>query len=655
MGNPAPLEQKVQRDQQGQPPGGLPKDLEEAIALQKIQEKRNAMQNQQAMQAGGPQPTIVEKLRQLLNPQPQAQAQPPQMAQAAPQGAPQGPPQGMPPQGPPQGMPPPPVQAAHGGHLAQLLSNLGQHYGGGGIVAFATGDKVEGEKSDDDDSSTLGTAAKITGGLMSIPLIKEAATLARTLNISPIQALKSLVTGAPGAVAEGAGVAMTPVGAGVIGGGYAASKQAADVVRNASPEQREQMIGYGADPSGTSLAAAIMNEAKPAQEKAGPTPPGINPLTGQPISREAMEQGVAPMRPQATRADTSKPSPQALALLDAAQKQKRQQASEPQIPGTPYDRMDATRRTDFPQVSEEGQIIQERMRQDPEEKRRAEIARINEMIGKPDNAAILETIAALKAKREKAQANADPLMDLLGGIASAKPGQKWWQSGVAGSEAAANKAAQREAADTAYLEQILGHQQKVADTDRAYKTQLYTASSAVADRAAKEVYDAAIASNKSKEEAAKLAQEERIRVMEMVSREKTNAATNAAHITAANAGRGPTYSDLQKEKLAKDWLERKGNEGKSPLEAMAAVSNMLTGRDIKQGTAQEALQVKREQMMAANPTYSMNYRKMMTETDPVKKKQAADIVEAIELRELGPRQSVASGKVTTPPPGYKLD
>jgi hypothetical protein len=107
--------------------------------------------------------------------------------------------------------------------------------------------------------------------------------------------------------------------------------------------------------------------------------------------------------------------------------------------------------------------------------------------------------------------------------------------------------------------------------------------------------------------------------------------------------------------MAKDWLARPENKGKSPLEAMAAVNSMLSGRDIKQGTAQETLQLKREQLLAANPTYSMNYRKMMTETDPVKKKQAADIVEAIELRELGPRQSAASGKVTTPPPGYKLD
>jgi hypothetical protein len=132
MGNPQPLAQKVEQAQQQTKPGQIPPDLEAAIALQKIQEMRQAAQNQQAMQAGGPQPTVVDKLRQMAQPQMQAQPQgmPPQMQ------APQGMPQGMPPQGLPQGGMQP-VQAAHGGHIAHLMSNLGNNYGGGGIVAFA--------------------------------------------------------------------------------------------------------------------------------------------------------------------------------------------------------------------------------------------------------------------------------------------------------------------------------------------------------------------------------------------------------------------------------------------------------------------------------------------------------------------------------------
>ena len=582
MGNPQPLAQKVEQAQKQTPPGQIPPDLEEAIALQQIQKAHQHAQNGQALQAGGPQLSVVQKLKQAL-------------AQVQNQGGtPPGAPQGMPPQGiagaMPQGMPPgapqgmPPVQAAHGGSIAQLMSNLGQHYGGGGIVAFGMGGEP---KLSDEDRKKL----EIEQAMRVIGAQEAARQRAAAEAENPIEASGLMSPGPQSPLAslkEGIGALGSRIGQALRG-----------------KELGSQNLDTESEPAAMPAAAAS-----------------------------------APAAPVASA--PAKPAPQALAALAAlaAQKQQQQAPAAPrptapaaqQIQGTPYDRMDATRRADFPQVNEEDQIIRGRMGQDKEAERRAEIARINEMIGKPDNAAILETIAALKAKRERAQASADPLMELLGGIASAKPGQKWWQSGVAGSEAAASKAAQREAADTAYLEQILGHQQKVADTDRAYKTQLYTASAAAADRAAKEVYDAAIAMKKSHEEAVKLAQEERLRVLEMASREKTSAATNAAHIAAANIGRGPSYADSQKELLAKQWSEKPENKGKSPLEAMAAVNNMLSGRDIRQATAQEALQQKREALMANNPLYMSQYRASIMEPDLAKRKKAQDVVDELERR-----------------------
>lgn len=114
-GNPQPLQAKVQKAQQGQPPGEIPPDLEEAMALQKIAELRNSAQGQQAMQAGGAQQSVVDKLKQILG-QAQMQGQP--------------------------------VMAARGGSIDQLMSNLGRHYAGGGIVAFNGKDesKVEDKK-----------------------------------------------------------------------------------------------------------------------------------------------------------------------------------------------------------------------------------------------------------------------------------------------------------------------------------------------------------------------------------------------------------------------------------------------------------------------------------------------------------------------------
>jgi hypothetical protein len=151
MGNPAPLEAKVKKDQQGQKPGELPEDFEEALALQQINELRQGAQNQQAMQAGGAQPSVVEKLKQMLAAQQRGQSQPmpgqppqfqppqgqPQMAQGQPP-MPQGPQGGPPPA--PQGQP---VMAASGGSIDQLMSNLGRHYAGGGIIAFTPGGDVE--------------------------------------------------------------------------------------------------------------------------------------------------------------------------------------------------------------------------------------------------------------------------------------------------------------------------------------------------------------------------------------------------------------------------------------------------------------------------------------------------------------------------------
>lgn len=134
-GNPRPLEANLQQAQKQQPPGSIPADLEEAIALQKIAELRNAFAGQQAMQAGGAQPSIMDKLKQIVGGM-QAQAQPPVMP-----GRPM--------------MPQRPVMAARGGSIDQLMSNLGTNYAGGGIVAFTPGGDVEDEKLSEADAKDI--------------------------------------------------------------------------------------------------------------------------------------------------------------------------------------------------------------------------------------------------------------------------------------------------------------------------------------------------------------------------------------------------------------------------------------------------------------------------------------------------------------------
>jgi hypothetical protein len=618
MGNPQPLAQKVQQAQQGVKPGQIPPDLEQAIALQKIQEMHAAAQNQQAMQAGGPQPTVVDKLRQMLQRQPQAQAQPegtappPMQHPMAPQGTP---PQGQPPQSQPQGLAAaqpqgapqmPQVQAAHGGSIAQLMSNLGRHYDGGGIVAFAKGGD-DGLSEEDRKKLEAQTAMYIAGAQEAAaqrPADAEpsapAAGIGAATGKSEIQSLQdareryirsgSDTTGIDQAIAK-LSSEMRPVMR-----NDRRMDQAKELANN--PDALQQPTRYQSNPGrrGYNLPAGY---PQPTINNVANALDGTQHLRGANQSSEnfakfAAKEGVPRHTGTSVTQDTEsayrpRRTPEGLAAtpagVAAAQKQVQQNAprpaagpvapAAPQIPGTPYNPADATRRVDFPQVNPEDAIIQKAMGQDKEAARREEIERINQMIGKPDNAAVQETIDALKAKREKAQANASPLADWARGVASARPGQKWWQSGVAGSEYADKMAAQRESADTAFLEQILGHQQKVADTERAYKTQLYTAGSAAAERAAKEIYEAAIAAGKTKHEAAQLAQQERLKIMELASHEKTNAATNAAHIAGANIAHGPTPSDTLKADALKAYKASHPNA--DPLEAIAAVNAAVMG------------------------------------------------------------------------------
>jgi len=137
-GNPQPLAANLQQAQKQQPPGSIPADLEEALALQKIAELRNAFAGQQAMQTGGAQPTVMDKLKQIVGGM-QQQAQPPQM---------------------PQQMMQRPVMAASGGSIDQLMSNLGQHYAHGGIVAFTNGGRGEDKLPKEDEDKLSPEAAR---------------------------------------------------------------------------------------------------------------------------------------------------------------------------------------------------------------------------------------------------------------------------------------------------------------------------------------------------------------------------------------------------------------------------------------------------------------------------------------------------------------
>jgi len=144
QGNPAALQQRVQKEQQAKP--GLPPDLTELMALQILTEENDAAQRQAAMnqlqQAGGANmPTVAQTLQErakqalqarMMQAQQQAQ-QPPQ-----PQPIPTAPPADQPEASPEMLQQLAALQAQGKGGLDQLPSNVG-NYAGGGIIAFQTG------------------------------------------------------------------------------------------------------------------------------------------------------------------------------------------------------------------------------------------------------------------------------------------------------------------------------------------------------------------------------------------------------------------------------------------------------------------------------------------------------------------------------------
>jgi hypothetical protein len=247
-GNPQPLQAKVQKAQQSQPPGFIAPDMEEALALQEILELQKSAQNQQAIQAGGPSPTIMEKLRQMVGTA-RAQGQP-QMGQ----------------QPMPAGMPQQPVMAARGGSIDQLMSNLGRHYANGGIIAFdgTKGSKVEDKESDEEKEDTGKTskerlaAAGTLGGAVS-PLYTQALKMAVENYLhgttKPIYPASTSATSAMGQTA-----ATTAFPLAVAGGGTAATIKAMKDLQAMSPEQRRALAAnpmLSAMSGDAGLAAAI--------------------------------------------------------------------------------------------------------------------------------------------------------------------------------------------------------------------------------------------------------------------------------------------------------------------------------------------------------------------------------------------------------------
>lgn len=540
-GNPGPLDEKVKKAQQGKAPGEIPEDLEEAIALQKIANLQTGAKNQQAIQAGGAQPSIVEKLRQMLAANQRQQAQPPQMPQGAPQGMPQGQPQmaqGQPPQGQPpmQGQP---VMAASGGSIAQLMSNLGRHYAGGGIIAFNGED--ESKVEDEEIKKKLEQYTLQQQGADWVAR-KQAARLAEAENEARRQAMASQIP------KEGRAA---PASTGRMPGEFErnisntlASMPGASVVKPFSGSGIRALmglLGISGDREDTAASAAterkphggrtdMVNDPRLARDfNPTPTGPGAGKAPGEAIKNQITGTSPDDIRPSAPRPTVSRvdnaPMPAGLGLPSIGV-------------GRDYER----------------RMLAENEKFDPE----AYKAKFLKEVGSKDVSIYDEMAAELKARKERLknpEPGFDSLMEYLGQIAQGG-GRNWMESGARG--AAGVKALQKSRQDQQdiLVDKILELGSKKKEAEYNERLGLFNLTKTEKDRVKSESKDIAKSLGLAEDKAIELQQQMTIEMM----RDKTS------RQLAGMPGAEQKFFN----QMANDWLSKPENKGKTVFDAYAA-------------------------------------------------------------------------------------
>jgi hypothetical protein len=285
--------------------------------------------------------------------------------------------------------------------------------------------------------------------------------------------------------------------------------------------------------------------------------PGARTMGANPFEKD---NGVVPPAAAATPAPA--PAPQALALLNA-QKQKPPRppaapaaAAEPPAPpvqGTPYDPRDATRRP-----SDVTAFLQNKFGVDKDATGQTAQKAYEEAIGGAPDYSVYDRAAQALEKRQRQfdapETGISRLMEYLQQVALAPKGVGSLTAGAMGAQKVKELQQNREQQQFDLTKQILEQQQKKGDAKRSYAKEVYGVNTAAAKEAGKEAYDAAIALNKSEDEAKRLQQQAELKYVEMAQdkdlrNEEMKNRVVVAKIGAANAGAG---ADSREKRLLLD-------------------------------------------------------------------------------------------------------
>lgn len=499
-GNPAPLQQRIQQEQQGKP--GLPPDLQKLLALNIVTNEKDAVAKQQAMnqlaQMQGPQgkpPTVMESVQEQARQKMQAQAMQAQRQQQAMQAMAQQAGPGPVPEG---------TQFAEAQPSAQGIDELPVEFGlaGGGIVAFQEGKKVP--RIQDEASISDEERQRLEQELL-MRIMGEEARNPPAPKRPPMEITESDLSSIPGMERSDLmarelrknepkpqseyGRQMGEVGNLIGRGAKAIDKVVPDPI-----ELVKTLVSApgSASPFAVKEAAPQASPAQAAASYSNEGRTGARPYTPKPVS-----------------------DLKALAEADARKKQ----AARPPAPvaAAPAPVAEPTAKIAPPQ-SEADRVLNERLMQDPTVAAANKEMMYRSRIGAPDTTqrdAMIKQLQEERARHAGPQDQWGQLMEYLGQIAATPRGMSSFEAGAAGSRGVKALEEQRAQKRFDLGSKIIEQEQGKIDASRAYAKEVYGVGEREYDQIFKAQYEAAKQISSNETEARKLAQQETLKLMEL--------------------------------------------------------------------------------------------------------------------------------------------
>jgi hypothetical protein len=544
-GNPAPLQQRIQQEQQGKP--GLPPDLQKLLALNIVTNEKDAVAKQQAMdqlaqmqgQQGKP-PTVMESVQEQARQKMQAQALQAQQQQQGLQALAQQAGPGPVPEG---------TQFAEA--QPQGIDELPVEFGlaGGGIVAFQKGGEGEyetpydrmnrknrGELTEEERREQEEREARIsqipTGGEPTVTGGERARGSDLERNI--LNTLAAL----PGAGAAKA----TTLGRQSLAG------LAALFGRDKSNAEEKPTERAAPPPAGKTLAEnrGAINAADAAVRSAPPAPKPIADLKGLADQKR---------RQQATRPAAPAPAPTASAAPTASMMQ-----------------------SNSPLADEAQRLDVERMQADPQAAAANREAMYQSRVPAPDTTqrdAMIKQLQEERARQVGPQDSFGQLMEYLGQIAATPRGMSSFEAGAAGARGVRGLEEQRAQKRFDLGAKIIEQEQGKIDASRQYAKEVYGVGEKEYDRIFKEKYEAVGRVGTTEMERKKLAQQAALKELELTQQATLRREEMAKDIRVANIGAASRNSGAaaltpnQRAEIANKAKDNVQNELKTNMRLLA--------------------------------------------------------------------------------------